>query len=219
MKTVLCYGDSNTFGWNPISFNSLDTPVVFAQHRFDENKRWTGIMSNELGNGYHIIEEGLSGRTTVWDDPVEGEDKNGKKYLLPCLLSHAPIGLVLLMLGTNDLKMRFSVTAYDIAMSIGVLIGIIKGSGTNMEGKPPEILVVSPPPLGKLSEFGEFLEGGTEKSKKLANYYQRISKQLGCGFLDAGKVIKSSPIDGVHFEEAEHAKLGRALADKVKTII
>ena len=219
MKTVLCYGDSNTFGWNPISFDPLDIAVVLGQHRFDKNKRWTGIMSNELGNGYHIIEEGLPGRTTVWDDPVEGEDKNGKKYLLPCLLSHAPIGLVLLMLGTNDLKMRFSVTAYDIAMSIGVLIGIIKGSGTNMEGEPPEILVVSPPPLGKLSEFGEFLEGGTEKSKKLANYYQRISKQLGCGFLDAGKVIKASPIDGVHFEEAEHAKLGRALADKVKTII
>jgi len=219
MKTVLCYGDSNTFGWNPISFDPLDIAVVFGQHRFDENKRWTGIMSNELGNGYHIIEEGLPGRTTVWDDPVEGEDKNGKKYLLPCLLSHAPICLVLLMLGTNDLKMRFSVTAYDIAMSIGVLIGIIKGSGTNMEGKSPEILVVSPPPLGKLSEFGEFLEGGTEKSKKLANYYQRISKQLGCEFLDAGKVIKSSPIDGVHFEEAEHAKLGIALADKVKIII
>jgi lysophospholipase L1-like esterase len=73
--------------------------------------------------------------------------------------------------------------------------------------------------LGKLSEFGEFLTGGTEKSKKLANYYQRISKQLGCGFLDAGKVIKSSPIDGVHFEEAEHTKLGRALADKLKTIV
>jgi len=219
MKTVLCYGDSNTFGWNPLSFDPLDTPLVFSQHRFDKNKRWTGIMASELGDGYDIIEEGLPGRTTVWSDPVEGEDKNGEKYLLPCLLSHAPIDLVVLMLGTNDLKMRFSATAFDIAMSIGVLIGIIKGSSTNREGKSPEILVISPPPLGKLSEFGEFLEGGTEKSKKLANYYQRVSKQLECEFLDAGKVIKSSPIDGVHFEEKEHAKLGRALADKVKTII
>ncbi len=219
MKTILCYGDSNTFGWNPISFDPLDTPVVLGQHRLDKNKRWTGVMASELGEQYHIIEEGLPGRTTVWSDPVEGEDKNGEKYLLPCLLSHAPIDLVLLMLGTNDLKARFSVTAFDIAMSIGALIGIIKGSGTNMEGKSPEILVISPPPLGKLSEFAEFLEGGTKKSKKLANYYQRISKQLRCKFLDAGKVIKSSPIDGVHFEEAEHAKLGRALADKVKTII
>ena len=219
MKTVLCYGDSNTFGWNPVSFDPLDTPLVFSQHRFDKNKRWTGIMASELGDGYDTIKEGLPGRTTVWSDPVEGEDKNGEKYLLPCLLSHAPIDLVVLMLGTNDLKMRFSATAFDIAMSVGVLIGIIKGSGTNREGKSPGILVISPPPLGKLSEFGEFLEGGTEKSKKLANYYQRISKQLECEFLDAGKVIKSSPIDGVHFEEKEHAKLGRALADKVKTII
>lgn len=219
MKTVLCYGDSNTFGWNPVSFDPLDTPLVFSQHRLERNKRWTGIMASELGDGYHIIEEGLPGRTTVWSDPVEGEDKNGEKYLLPCLLSHAPIDLVVLMLGTNDLKKRFSVTAFDIAMSIGALIGIIKGSSTNMEGKSPEILVVSPPPLGKLSEFAEFLEGGTEKSKKLANYYQRISKQLECEFLDAGKVIESSPIDGVHFEEKEHAKLGRALADRIKTII
>lgn len=219
MKTVLCYGDSNTFGWDPISVDLLDTPIVLGQHRLGKNKRWTGIMAAELGEGYHIIEEGLPGRTTVLEDPVEGEDKNGKKYLLPCLLSHAPIDLVLVMLGTNDLKTRFSMTAYDIAMGMAALIGIIKGSGTDKDGMSPEILVISPPPLGKLSEFGEFLEGGTEKSKKLANYYQRISKQFGCGFLNAGKFIKSSPIDGLHFEEAEHAKLGRALADKVKTIV
>jgi lysophospholipase L1-like esterase len=219
MKTILCYGDSNTFGWKPVSFDPLDTLLVFSEYRFDISKRWTGIMAGKLGEQYHIIEEGLPGRTTVWDDPVEGEDKNGEKYLLPCLLSHAPIDLVLLMLGTNDLKMRFSVTAFDIAMSIGKLIGIIKGSSTGAEGRSPEVLLISPPPLGKLSKFGEFLEGGTEKAKKFANYYQRISKQLGCEFLDAGKVIESSPIDGVHFEEKEHTKLGRALADKVKTII
>jgi lysophospholipase L1-like esterase len=219
MKTVLCYGDSNTFGWKPVKFDPLDTPVIFGQYRFDKDKRWSGIMAGELGNGYNIIEEGLPGRTTVLSDPIEGEDKNGEKYLLPCLLSHAPIDLVLLMLGTNDLKMRFSVTAYDIAMSIGVLIGIIKGSGVNKEGKSPEILVISPPPLGKLSEFGEFLTGGTEKSKRFANYYQRISKQYECGYFDAGKIIRSSAIDGVHFEEEDHARLGRALADKVRTII
>ncbi len=219
MKTVLCFGDSNTFGWKPVSFDPLDDPIFFAQHRFDRSKRWPGVMAGELGDRYHIIEEGLPGRTTVWSDPVEGEDKNGEKYLLPCLLSHAPIDLVVLMLGTNDLKMRFSVTAFDIAMSIGALIGIIRGSGTNGEGRSPGILVISPPPLGKLSKFGEFLEGGTEKSKKLANYYMRISKQLGCDYMDAGRIIKCSEIDGVHFEEAEHAKLGRAMADKVKTII
>jgi lysophospholipase L1-like esterase len=219
MKTVLCYGDSNTYGWSPVSFDPLDTPIVYSQYRFDENKRWTGVMSNKLGDKYHIIEEGLPGRTTVWDDPVEGIDKNGEKYLLPCLLSHTPIDLVVLMLGTNDLKMRFSATAFDIAMSVGVLIGIIKASGTGMEGRSPEILIISPPPLGKLTKFGEFLEGGKEKSKRFSKYYQRISKQLGCEFMDAGKIIKSSPIDGVHFEEKEHAKLGKVIADKVKSIL
>src|SRR5210317_1873174 len=110
MQTILCYGDSNTWGYNPSS-----------QQRFSPEERWTGVLQKELGMGYRIIEEGLNGRTTVWDDPIEGF-KNGMSYLIPCIESHKPINLITIMLGTNDLKIHFSVSAHDIAESVGVLI-------------------------------------------------------------------------------------------------
>src|SRR3990172_7397939 len=117
MKAILCYGDSNTWGYDPTT-----------QDRFPRQVRWTGVLAQELGPEYYVIEEGLSGRTTVWDDPVEGLHKNGRTYLLPCLESHQPIDLILLMLGTNDLKMRFSVPAADIAASVGVLVDVIQNN-------------------------------------------------------------------------------------------
>ncbi len=219
MKTILCYGDSNTFGWKPVRFDPKETPIILGQYRLPFDKRWTGVMAGKLGKDYHIIEEGLGGRTTVWDDPIEGEHRNGKKYLLPCLESHTPIDLVVLMLGTNDLKMKFSVTAYDITMGVAVLIGIIQGSATGRDGKAPKILVMSPPPLGELTDFEEMFIGGADKSKKLAEYYQTVSRQFGCDFFDTGKIISSSPVDGVHFEEEEHLELGKAVAEKVRKII
>jgi len=219
MKTILCYGDSNTFGWKPVSFDPKEIPIVLSRYRLPFGKRWTGVMAEELGKDYHVIEEGLGGRTTVWDDPIEGEHKNGKKYLLPCLESHAPIDLVVLMLGTNDLKVRFSVTAYDIAMGVAVLIGIIQGSATGKDGGAPKILVMSPPSLGELTEFEEMLEGGIEKSEKLAQYYKTVSKQFSCEFFDVGGVISCSPVDGVHFDAKQHFKLGKAVAEKVIKII
>ena len=106
MKTILCYGDSNTWGYDPSS-----------QQRFGPEERWTGVLQKELGMEYRIIEEGLNGRTTVWDDPIEGF-KNGMSYLIPCIESHKPFDLITIMLGTNDLKIRFSVSAYDIAESV-----------------------------------------------------------------------------------------------------
>jgi len=109
MKTVLCYGDSNTWGYDPTS-----------KERFAPETRWTGVLAESLGVAFRVIEEGLNGRTTVWDDPIEGH-KNGQTYLVPCLASHKPIDLVVLMLGTNDLKMRFSVPADDIARGVGLL--------------------------------------------------------------------------------------------------
>ncbi len=103
MKTILCYGNSNTWG-----------AVLGTGERYAPFIRWTGVLAQELGAMYRVIEEGPNGRTTLWDDPIEGY-KNGKEYLIPCLESHRPIDLVVMMLGTNDLKIRFSVPAYDIA--------------------------------------------------------------------------------------------------------
>jgi lysophospholipase L1-like esterase len=207
MKTILCYGDSNTWGQDGLT-----------KTRYPLDVRWTGVLRQELGDGYWVVEEGLCGRTTVWDDPIEGEWKNGLRYLMPCLESQAPIDLVVLMLGTNDLKLRFSVPAYDIASSIAVLVEIIQKSMTGISSQPPQVLIIAPPPLGLLSEYAEMFEAGHAKSKQLGAHYRRVAQERHCACLDAGQVIVSSDLDGVHFEADQHSRLGKAVAGKVKEI-
>ena len=206
MKTILCYGDSNTWGWNPKTLA-----------RYGRDERWPGALSNQLGDGYLIIEEGQNGRTTVWDDPVEGH-KNGLTYLPPCLESHHPLDLVIIMLGSNDLKMRFSVSTYDIAQSVGVLVDVVQKSAFGPDGHPPQVLLMAPPPLARLSDFAEMFTGGAEKSLNLGTYYRQVATELGCHFLDAGQIIISSDADGVHLDPNEHEKLGKAVAAKVQLI-
>ena len=219
MKTILCYGDSNTHGTLPIDFDLLETPFISSRYRLPRGKRWTGILQRELGSGYYVIEEGLNGRTTVWDDPVEGVHKNGLKYLVPCLESHAPIDLVLLMLGTNDLKTKFSVSAFDIAFSAGVLVNTIQQSGFGPDGKNPKVLLICPPPLGKMSYLSELFTEGVKNSLELAKHYKKIAKLYGCDFLDVAEIIRPSDIDGCHYEEKEVKKLGLALVKVVRQIL
>jgi lysophospholipase L1-like esterase len=207
MKTVLCYGDSNTWGYDPAS-----------KTRFPSDVRWTGVLRQQLGADYLVIEEGLNGRTTVWDDPIEGY-KNGKEYLIPCLETHRPFDLIVIMLGTNDLKARFSLSAYDIAEGAGVLVDIVQKSDAGIDGKAPQVLLIAPPPIAKLSEYAEMFEGAAAKSHRLSAHYQRVAAERGCHFLDAGQVVVSSDIDGIHFEAGEHRKLGIAVAAAVKKIL
>jgi lysophospholipase L1-like esterase len=212
MKTVLCYGDSNTWGCAPIT-SLQDIP------RFGFDERWPGILRQQLGEGYWVIEEGLGGRTTLWDDPIEGVYRNGKTYLLPCLETHSPIDLVVLMLGTNDLKKRFSVSAFDIAQSVGVLINLIQNTPCWPNKEIPQVLLMCPPPVTRLSLLAEMFEGAEDKSRKLAPHYQAIAKLYGCHFLNAGDVIVCSDVDGIHFDVGEHRKLGLAAAQKVRSIL
>ena len=215
MYIVLCYGDSNTWGHIPVKDQDIQT-----KKRFERSVRWTGVLQNALCNDYYVIEEGLNGRTTVWDDRVRGGNKrNGSDYLLPCLESQSPIDLVIMMLGTNDLKARFAVTAYDIAESLGYLIEIVQRSGCGLDGRSPEILIMAPPPLGKLSAYAETFNGGVEKSKGLANHYKRIAQAYGCHFMDTASVIQSSRVDGLHIDKENQAVLGNAVAGRVKEIL
>ena len=208
MKTVLCYGDSNTWGADP----------AIMGNRFDLDVRWPGVLRNALGDGYWVIEEGLGGRTTVWDDPIEGY-KNGKEYLTPCLNTHRPLDLVTVMLGTNDLKKRFSLSAYDIAQGVGVLVKMIQQSECGPNNSAPKVLLMCPPPVAKLTNYAEMFEDSVPRSKRLAEHYQRVAQELGCEFLNAGSVMVSSDLDGIHFEAGEHQKLGLAVAKEIRRIL
>jgi lysophospholipase L1-like esterase len=204
MRTVLCYGDSNTWGYEPAT-----------GERFPDDVRWPGVVARELGNGFRVIEEALNGRTTVREDPVE-EYKNGKDYLRPCLESHAPLDLVIVALGVNDLKARFFASASDAADGAGVLVSIAQRSGTGPDGGSPAVLLVAPPPVGLLTELAQMFAGAEEKSKGFSGQYRRVAQKYGCMLLDASAVVRASDRDGIHLEADEHRKLGEAVASSVK---
>jgi lysophospholipase L1-like esterase len=204
MKTVLCYGDSNTWGYEPASGD-----------RFSEDVRWTGVLARELGSEFRVIGEGLNARTTVREDPVE-EYKNGKDYLRPCLESHRPLDVVIVALGVNDLKARFFASASDAADGAGILVTIAQRSGAGPDGSPPAVLLVAPPPVGRLTELAEMFAGAEEKSRGFARQYRRVAEKYGCELLDAGEQVRASDLDGIHLEVGEHRKLGEAVAARVK---
>ena len=207
MKTILIYGDSNSWGFDPRT-----------KERYSRDIRWTWVLRRQLGEEFEVIDEALNGRTIAQDDSLE-PGRNGATYLLPCLLSHKPIDLIILMLGTNNLKDRFSLSAFDIAKGIGLLIQIIKKSETGPNGSAPKVLVLAPPPLGPLSEFAESFIHGTSKSEQLGEHFQRVAAEQNCEYLDTSKLIVSSHVDGVHFDPVEHRKLGEAVAKNVLEII
>ena len=207
MKTVLCYGDSNTWGADPARVP-----------RFGWEDRWPGVLQRELGEGYRVIEEGLPGRNTRWDDPIERQ-RNGLTQLRPVIESHVPLDIVIVMLGTNDLKRRYNLTASDIAQSAGDLAKTAQQLATNTAGASARVLLVAPPPIAELSDYDLLFEGALEKSLKFSRYFALAAKWYEVDFLDAGAVIQSSPVDGIHFEVEEHHKLGEAIAVKVREII
>ena len=208
MFEVMCFGDSNTWGYS-----------ASTGDRYPRSVRWTGVLQASLGSDFLVIEEGLNGRTTVWEDPVEG-DKAGKRHLLPCLQSHAPLDLVILMLGTNDLKKRFSAPPCDIAAGAGVLMDIIQASNAGRGGSAPALLLLAPPPLAATSTtaFGGMFAGGAEKSWELGKLYKEAAHIRNCPFIDTGAIIRSSEIDGIHLEEKEHRVLGEAVAQEVRRL-
>ncbi|HVI90561.1 MAG TPA: SGNH/GDSL hydrolase family protein [Dongiaceae bacterium] len=209
MPTVLCFGDSNTHGTKPMSDRD-------SQGRYGPDERWTGVLRRELGAGWTVIEEGLPGRTTVHDDPLEGAHKNGRRYLQACLESHRPLDAIVLMLGTNDLKARFSLPPEDIADGVDGLLQIIAAAEAGPAGKAPRLLVIAPPALAKLDLLAGMFTGGTEKSRHLAPLYAVLAARRGAEFLDAGQIIGSSDIDGIHFDADALEPFGEAIAARLK---
>ncbi|MEJ0011797.1 MAG: SGNH/GDSL hydrolase family protein [Bauldia sp.] len=210
MPSLLCYGDSNTWG---------SATVTRPDGRYGPAERWPGIVRAALGPAWLVTEEGLGGRTTVSDDPVEGAEKNGLAYLLPCLLSHKPLDVIVIMLGTNDLKARFNKSPWEVAAGMAKLVELAKQPQFGRAGKPAEILVVSPPPFLPLTEaHAEMFAGAVEKSPHLAAEFRKVAATAGLRFFDAGSVIRSSKVDGFHLDPDAHAALGKAIAAEVTRI-
>jgi lysophospholipase L1-like esterase len=210
MKTIICYGDSNTHGADPA-----------GGPRFDQHTRWPGVLRDTLGTGHWVVEEGCGGRTTVWEDPIE-RHKNGAVFLPALLESHRPIDLVVILLGSNDLKHRFGLSADDIARGAGTLVDICKKTTVGPGYlSPPKVLLVAPPPIAPLAGtyFAEMFAGAEEKSRQFGERYRRVATEVGCHFLDAGSVIASSPVDAIHFDKSAHASLGAAVAAKAREIL
>jgi lysophospholipase L1-like esterase len=210
-KTVMCFGDSNTYG-------AIPTLARTGRHRFAPDRRWPGVMRKVLGASWDVIEEGHPGRTTVHEDPIEGLHKSGIKALPVLLETHMPLDAIVLALGTNDLKHRFSLTPNDVADSIEVLVRLIQRSEAGDGGVAPKVLVVAPPPLLEVDWFGQMFLGGAEKSKQLGRLFREAAKRSGVAFLDAGALIESSTVDGIHFESDAHRVLGTEIAKAVQAL-
>ena len=209
MRTIVCFGDSNTYGANATD-----------QARYPRDVRWTGVLRRELGPDFEVIEEGLGGRTTMFVDPL-GDDRSGAPYLQPCLWSHSPVDLVTIMLGTNDLKSAYHLKASEIALAAGHLVDLARRSLAGPDGTSPRVLLISPPPLAETTARSELWGFGDSRAEslRLAEHYALIAHIRGAAFLDAGAVITTSPGDGVHFEADAHATLGRAVAVAVRAAL
>lgn len=208
MRTLLCYGDSNTHG-------TMAMPDLGFRGRFSRDERWTGRLARLLPD-WEVIAEGHPGRTVVHDDPVEGSNRNGINVLPAILESHRPIDVVLLMLGTNDLKERFSVNAADIAGSLERMVVAIKASQCGPDGGAPGVLLVCPPPIEEAGCLAEYFAGGAAKSRALAPRLAAVAQRQGVAFLDAGGLIAVSPVDGIHYDAAANPILAEAFAAAIR---
>lgn len=207
LKTLLCFGDSNTHGTIPMHFREESA-------RFGFDQRWPGVVQGLLGNGWRVIEEGMPGRTTTWDDPDEGEDRNALRYWQACVQSHRPVDAIAIMLGTNDLKAKFPATPQTIADGVRKLVGIALDN-TPPGCAPPRVLVITPTPILEVSFFAEMFAAGRAKSLHLKDAFTSLSQQFGLQVLHAQNVCTVSALDGIHLDATAQRNLGEAVAQTV----
>ncbi|MCR5672155.1 MAG: hypothetical protein K6F87_00385 [Lachnospiraceae bacterium] len=213
MKKIICFGDSNTYGYDPATGG-----------RFDENTRWPKLLQNLLGSGYEIFEEGQNGRTIANEDPWEGGTKCGMDYVLPMIETKKPVDLLVIMLGSNDLKIKFNLPAADIAGSLMTMLMKIKGYCEYFIGCPDmKILIVSPPALSEPFEesyFATFFDDRdvVGRSKELATWYKQVADQFGCYFLNATEKISAGSVDHLHLDPEGHRLMAQLVKDKIEEI-
>lgn len=208
---LLCYGDSNTWGQKPDKTG-----------RYEANVRWTGVLQNLLGEQYYVIEEGLNSRTTDLEyDRKPG--RNGKTYLIPCVVSHTPVDIVAIMLGTNDLKVEFRRSAAEIADALAGLIDDVRSYAATRNGDKPKIILISPIEIdAHASRFAEFYTGyyntgSMVKSKQLAKEIKKVAAEKSVFFLDAATVARPGE-DGIHLSEESERPLAELVAGMARSV-
>jgi lysophospholipase L1-like esterase len=204
MKTVLCFGDSNTWGYVPGS----------EGERWPREVRWPTRLARALGDEWEVIAEGLNGRTATLDSPV-AEGRNGLTYLTPCLHSHMPIDIVVIYLGTNDTGDRYSLPAETVAYAVGRLVRVVRTSEAGPNGSAPQVLVVCPPPFGQLDPEGSFANAGA-KSRQLGRWFADVCRELECELLDLDRIAAYSDLDGIHLEADGQAAVAAAVEERLR---
>ena len=213
MKRIICYGDSNTYGYSA----ELNAQPNCKTNRFDESIRYPKVLQALLGNEHEVIEEGCGGRTTDCDDGIQ-KHVNGLTYLYPCLCSHCPAEALIIMLGTNDFGFRQEKTAESTTMGLRNLLEEVCRWSKDRNCAVPRILIMSPVPFGKIN--GNVIDEGHQKimdeSGKLRIYYRKLADEYGCDFLAAEDYAEVSSLDGIHLTATGHRALGKAVYEKLR---
>lgn len=208
MKTVLCYGDSNTYGWDPLTGK-----------RYAYDLRWPGKLQCLLGEKYYVVEEGLNGRTVISDE-LDYTFRNGFKNIETVLRSHMPVNYLVIMLGTNETKTVLNHTVQQIAIGMRILVRKIQEILDGENGETCRILIVAPPWIKKCAAEGplgeEFDISSAEKSSNLALLYKNEAERMNVDFIDAEKFVETSEEDGIHLMPEAHEKLAQAVKKWVK---
>lgn len=210
MKTVLAFGDSLTWGYDA---------TTLARHQREH--RWPVTLSETLGGRVDVVAEGLNGRTTAFDDHLGEAERNGARLLPTLLTTHKPLDLVIILLGTNDLKPAVAGQAIASKQGMAKLVGLVRRHDWSLEAGMPEILIVAPPPFCETAnpDFAAMFAGKIEESRMLGSMYGDLADELECGFFDASTVAKTTPLDGIHLDADNTSAIGKALAPVVSLML
>jgi len=198
MYRVLCYGDSNTWGFNPA------TGI-----RLSENERWPGVLRVNLGDGFEIIEDGQNGRS------IQGSDTSHKDSLL----HYGPLDVVVIFLGINDICFNKEISLENLVFSMDDLVEMLSSTAAGPEAVRPEIILLSSVPINQTQATGGLYELEAEKILRFGEELRKLAVRCGCGFIDSGRIVHSSELDGIHLEAPEHRKLGLFIADYIRSFL
>ncbi|MDY8110351.1 SGNH/GDSL hydrolase family protein [Fulvimarina sp. 2208YS6-2-32] len=211
MKTVLAFGDSLTWGYDP---------ETMLRHAFFD--RWPNVVAKALGHKVRVISEGLNGRTTAFDDHMVPAERNGAKILPTLLASHQPLDVLVIMLGTNDLKTHTGGgRVFESRQGLERLVEIAQCFPYQRGYVPPKILLVAPPPFTATMEpdFSLLFGHAVDESLHFRSAVTKVAEEYELAMFDAGEVCETSSLDGVHLDAENTRRLGEALIQPIARLL